>query len=167
MKPNKKSAAVIPSRLRQYMHFERIPVWTLLVILMVVSLQLFGTSISKDFWSHPLLNFAGEEATGYVGEKHDNSRLKGPQDRTVEVWLIAKDGSHQFYVFRVTYDYYKTIDEGSPIEVVYDPAKPERAYPVHGQDSPKWLYLLTITLLPCLVIATIVRYRRLLFRRVW
>jgi hypothetical protein len=136
-------------------------------MLVVVLLPMFADIISKDFWSQSLLNFSGEHATAYVGDKHDASGIRGPKDRIIEVWLIAKDGSHQYYEFRVTHDIYESVEAGSPIEVVYDPSRPERAYPVHGQESPKWLYYVMLIVIPPLVIGTIVRFRNLLFMRVW
>ena len=60
-----------------------------------------------------------------MGEKYDASRLKGPRDlATVEAGLFMKDGSYETYEFRVTSDYYNTLEVGSPIEIVYDRSSP-------------------------------------------
>jgi hypothetical protein len=156
----------IPPKLKNYMHYASIPGWLLLVML-VPWLLLGSTIISKDFWSHPLVNFTGEKVTAFVVAKHDKSVSKGPSDRIVEAGYITKDGSHQLYELRVSYDIFSSVEVGSAIEVVYDPKRPERAYPAHGQDSPIWLQYLALILFPIVCIGAIVRYRNVLFRRVW
>jgi hypothetical protein len=160
-----KAHVKIPPRLKDYMHYGRIPAWFLLLMLVPFVALGFGTFI-PDFWSHRLVNFAGEKVTAYVVAKHINRVFQGPSDRIIEAGYIAKDGSHQLYELRVTYDIYSSVEVGSPIGVVYDPKRPERAYPAHGQDAPIWLQYLALVTFPIVCIGAIVRYRNILFRKV-
>jgi hypothetical protein len=155
----------LPPKLVPWQHFGKIPGWVLLLMFGFLMFVWTVTYIDKDFWSRPILHSKGQKITAYVLAEHTVSRGRHSSDYIIEASFISKDGYHQVSEVRATYDYYQSAKIDAPVEIVYNPRNPEQAYLVHGEDEPQWVIVIVYLLMFPLAMGTIVRYHKVLYKR--